>query len=140
MRCLNSAPGQVHLGCASRQCRFVPNSPTLDIAAPNLNHIYATQGLVLPGETVEIAISAHVNGTTASQLNLGGTHLEDTLVLHTALGRDHFIAVSGDYGIFVATSSLASSLIRGFRTHLLLDKHRVASSPSRTCQSPTESE
>lgn len=111
-----------------------------DVPAQNLNRIYAAQGLVLPGETAEIAISAHIEGATASQLNLGNTHLEDTLVLHTALGREHFIAVSGDYGIVIATSSLASSLIPGFRPHLLRDKHRVARSTSRTRQSSTNPE
>ena len=53
---------------------------------------------MLPGQTVEAVLTAHIDNDLASQLNLGHTRLEDTLVLHTAHGRDHFIAISGEYG------------------------------------------
>ncbi|KAM5546090.1 hypothetical protein V8D89_000216 [Ganoderma adspersum] len=86
--------------------RFISQSPTADPCPPWLR-IETMTGLVLPGETAEIAISAHIDGATASQLNLGNTHLEDTLVLHTALGRDHFIAVSGDYDRTCFATSIA---------------------------------
>ena len=45
-----------------------------------------------------MTLTAHIDDVLASQLNLGHTRLEDTLVLHIAHGRDHFIAVSGDFG------------------------------------------
>ncbi|KAI1792704.1 DNase I-like protein [Ganoderma leucocontextum] len=86
--------------------RFVSQSPSAKSCPPWLR-IEAMAGLVLPGETAEITISAHVDDGTASQLNLGNTHLEDTLVLHTVLGRDHFIAVSGDYDCTCFATNLA---------------------------------
>ena len=45
-----------------------------------------------------MTLTAHIDDVLASQLNLGHTRLEDTLVLHIAHGRDHFIAISGEYG------------------------------------------
>ena len=53
----------------------------------------------MPGEKTELTLSVLVDDSIASQLNVGITHLEETLVLHTALGRDHFVAVTGDYGM-----------------------------------------
>lgn len=71
----------------------------LGCEACDLPHLVScVQGLVLPGEKVDVTITAHVDDTLASQLNVGQVHLEDTLVLHTAFGRDHFVAVSVDYG------------------------------------------
>ncbi|OCH94661.1 DNase I-like protein [Obba rivulosa] len=54
-------------------------------------------GLILPGEATSVTISAFVDNTTAAQLNVGPSRLEDTLILHTALGKDHFILVTGEY-------------------------------------------
>ena len=65
----------------------------------------------MPGENAELSLSVLVDDTIASQLNMGATHLEETLVLHTALGRDHFVAVTGDYGT-------PSSALKGCRTSL----------------------
>ncbi|PIL28841.1 hypothetical protein GSI_08887 [Ganoderma sinense ZZ0214-1] len=103
--------------------RFISQSPTADPCPPWLR-IEDMTGLVLPGKTVEIAISAHIDGATASQLNLGNTHLEDTLVLHTALGREHFIAVSGDYDRTCFATSIAW-LVR-------------LPGPARTLQAPSD--
>ncbi|KAI0329804.1 DNase I-like protein [Cubamyces sp. BRFM 1775] len=76
--------------------RFVPHTPTAE-PLPCWLRISAMTGLVMPGENAELSLSVLVDDTIASQLNMGATHLEETLVLHTALGRDHFVAVTGDY-------------------------------------------
>ncbi|KAG1752256.1 DNase I-like protein [Suillus lakei] len=38
-----------------------------------------------------------VDNSSASRLNLAPPHLDFTLILHTALGKDHFISISGEY-------------------------------------------
>ncbi|KAH9903242.1 DNase I-like protein [Cubamyces lactineus] len=76
--------------------RFVPPAPTADLC-PCWLRMSAMTGLILPGEKAELSLTVLVDDTIASQLNVGATHLEETLVLHTALGRDHFVAIAGDY-------------------------------------------
>jgi phosphatidylinositol-bisphosphatase len=38
-----------------------------------------------------------MNKNIAASLNLGPRDLSATLILHTVLGKDHFIAISGEY-------------------------------------------
>lgn len=42
-------------------------------------------------------VSSFVDNASAANLNVGPSHLEHTLILHTALGKDHFISITGDY-------------------------------------------
>ncbi|KIJ64696.1 hypothetical protein HYDPIDRAFT_39912 [Hydnomerulius pinastri MD-312] len=65
--------------------------------SPSWLHIEPAVGLLRPGESTTIAVLAYVDNESAEKLNLNPTRLEYTLILHTALGKDHFIAVSGDY-------------------------------------------
>lgn len=44
-----------------------------------------------------IILSAYIKDDSAAKLNVGSSTLECTLILHTALGKDDFIAVSGNY-------------------------------------------
>ncbi|KAI0752588.1 DNase I-like protein [Daedaleopsis nitida] len=103
--------------------RFVAHSPTAEACPPWLR-VDTMTGLVLPGQKVEVAITAYVDDTLAAKLNVGQVRLEDTLVLHTALGRDHFVAVSGDFGRTCFASSIAW-LVR-------------LPGPARTLQSPND--
>ncbi|OBZ76964.1 Inositol polyphosphate 5-phosphatase OCRL-1 [Grifola frondosa] len=86
--------------------RFVSPAPGTPIC-PEWLKIERMTGLVLPGEKIIISLSALVENATAARLNLAQTHLEDTLVLHTALGRDHFISITGDYQRTCFATSLA---------------------------------
>ena len=93
------------------------------------------QGLVLPGEKVDVTLTTQVNDALASTLNLGQAHLEDTLVLHTALCRDHFVAVSADYGTVKAPCMPdVWELICGPRAYMLCHEHSVARASARTGQ------
>ncbi|RPD60669.1 DNase I-like protein [Lentinus tigrinus ALCF2SS1-7] len=96
----------VNVGKVPCSFRFVPQGPAADICPPWLR-INPVTGLVLPGEKVDVTLTAQVDEELASKLNLGQAHLEDTLVLHTALGRDHFVAVSADYERTCFTTSLS---------------------------------
>lgn len=53
--------------------------------------------MLLPGEETEIALTVHIDNRIASSLNLGPRDMSGTLILHTVLGKDHFIAISGEY-------------------------------------------
>ncbi|KAI6002138.1 DNase I-like protein [Pisolithus albus] len=76
--------------------RFVSAAPDAPLS-PNWLHIKPTVGLLRPNETTAITTVAYVDDAVASRLNLRPPRLEDTLILHTALGKDHFISVKGDY-------------------------------------------
>ncbi|CDO76134.1 hypothetical protein BN946_scf184332.g4 [Trametes cinnabarina] len=91
---------------------------------PRWLRMSAMTGLVLPGEKAEISLTAYVDDAIASQLNVSSTRLEETLVLHTALGRDHFVAVTSDYERTCYATSL-SWLVR-------------LPGPVRELKSPTE--
>jgi len=47
-----------------------------------------------------------VDNLAASQLNLASPDLYYTLILHTALGKDHFVSVTGEYRTFIFISNL----------------------------------
>lgn len=58
--------------------------------------------LLLPDETVEITLTVLVDNASAQHLNLvSGKDLRVTLILHTMLGKDHFISVTGKYREFL---------------------------------------
>ncbi|KAF9224893.1 DNase I-like protein [Gyrodon lividus] len=65
--------------------------------APSWLHAEPIVGLLRPHESTTITLLAYVDNESAAKLNLGPPRLECTLILHTALGKDHFIAVSGNY-------------------------------------------
>ncbi|KAG2159338.1 DNase I-like protein [Suillus bovinus] len=54
-------------------------------------------GLLRPGESSAITVTVFVDNSSASRLNLAPPRLDFTLILHTALGKDHFISVTGEY-------------------------------------------
>ncbi|KAG2108377.1 DNase I-like protein [Suillus discolor] len=54
-------------------------------------------GLLRPGESSTITVTVFVDNSSASRLNLLPPRLDFTLILHTALGKDHFISVTGEY-------------------------------------------
>lgn len=51
-----------------------------------------------PGSHEDLTFSVSVDSRVAGQLNVGDPRLEATLVLHTALGKDNFVVVTGEYG------------------------------------------
>lgn len=56
------------------------------------------QGLLLPGEHTDIVLSVNVGDQEAASLNLEDAQMESMLILHTSLGKDHFISVDGTWG------------------------------------------
>ncbi|KAI0819892.1 DNase I-like protein [Trametes gibbosa] len=86
--------------------RFVPQAPTAE-PCPEWLRIDTMTGLVRPGEKAEISLTVYISDATASRLNVGSTRLEETLVIHTALGRDHFVAIGGEYERTCFATSMA---------------------------------
>ncbi|KAJ3502590.1 hypothetical protein NLJ89_g8815 [Agrocybe chaxingu] len=76
--------------------RFVPIQVDSPIH-PEWLQIHPMAGVLLPDEVTEIILRAYVDDATASILNLRPKDLSGTLILHTVLGKDHFISVSGEY-------------------------------------------
>ncbi|KAH9933096.1 DNase I-like protein [Amylocystis lapponica] len=64
---------------------------------PSWVHIEPMTGLVLPGEQTSIRLTSYADKAAATRMNLEAVRLEDTLILHTALGKDHFILITGEY-------------------------------------------
>ena len=60
----------------------------------------STQGLLLPNEVAEITLTAFADNAVASLLNRRPRDLSGTLILHTVMGKDHFILISGEYRAF----------------------------------------
>ncbi|OAX42254.1 DNase I-like protein [Rhizopogon vinicolor AM-OR11-026] len=81
-------------------------------------------GLLRPGESLTITATAFVDNLAASRLNLASPSLDCTLILHTALGKDHFISVTGEYQ-YTCFANKLSRLIR-------------LSSPVRAMKSPDD--
>ncbi|KDR77003.1 hypothetical protein GALMADRAFT_246188 [Galerina marginata CBS 339.88] len=76
--------------------RFVPIQLESSIH-PEWLSIHPKMGILLPGEVMEVLLRAYVDNKVASILNLQPNDLSGTLILHTVLGKDHFISVSGEY-------------------------------------------
>ncbi|KAJ7742592.1 DNase I-like protein [Mycena metata] len=53
--------------------------------------------LLLPDELVYITLTTSIDNASAARLNIDHTALDCTLILHTVMGKDHFIAVTGEY-------------------------------------------
>jgi len=78
---------------------------------PQWLKIDPTVGLLRPGESLTIAATAFVDNLAASRLNLALPGLDCTLILHTALGKDHFISVTGEYQ-YTCFANKLSRLVR----------------------------
>ncbi|KAL1948333.1 hypothetical protein VTO73DRAFT_12408 [Trametes versicolor] len=86
--------------------RFVPQAPG-STSCPGWLRIDAMAGLVLPGEKAQVSLTVFIDDDVAAQMNMSSTRLEETLVIHTALGRDHFVAIGGEYERTCFATSLA---------------------------------
>ncbi|KAJ7507015.1 DNase I-like protein [Mycena galericulata] len=53
--------------------------------------------LLLPDELVQITLTAYIDNASAARLNIDHKELDCTLILHTVMGKDHFIAVTAEY-------------------------------------------
>lgn len=90
---------------------------------------------------MEIVFSAEIGDITATQLNLSDGRLEETLILHTALGKDHFLTVAGQYGTCLCAYRLRHSVLHSefTRTHLLCDKPRSLGAAAWPCEAACKS-
>ena len=59
--------------------------------------VQPSNGMMKPGDKLDIELQVFVDHNTASKLNSGEQKIEDILVLHLDGGKDFFITVSGSY-------------------------------------------
>ncbi|KAG0199274.1 hypothetical protein BGX28_007433 [Mortierella sp. GBA30] len=55
------------------------------------------RGMIMPGESACIHLTAMVNNESAPMLNTGKETMDDILILHLEHGKDYFMTVSGSY-------------------------------------------
>jgi len=75
--------------------RFVPKTEDLSLCKPWLR-LKPDYGLITPGNSVEIVVTAKVNAIIAAEVAKGLENLDDILILRLENGRDHFIPVSAN--------------------------------------------
>lgn len=46
---------------------------------------------------MEIAFTVFIDNSTAAKLNLADKVVKSTVILHSILGKDHFITITGEY-------------------------------------------
>ena len=76
---------------------------------------------MLPGEVVDVEITAYVGDKAAFELNLGPKELEWTFVVHTIYGRDSFVGVTATYGKLIIFPCLMTFRDQNPRIYLLCD-------------------
>ncbi|KAI0696327.1 Endonuclease/exonuclease/phosphatase [Cytidiella melzeri] len=74
--------------------RFISVAPGADIH-PRWLQIEPIAGFVPAGEHIEVVLSVDIGNSEAAVLNLEDAAMEALLILHTSLGKDHFVAISG---------------------------------------------
>ncbi|KAH9931574.1 DNase I-like protein [Fomitopsis serialis] len=76
--------------------RFVAAKPGSELF-PEWLETDQVSGLLLPGESTVVHISTRIQKALATKLNISRPELTHTLILHTAMGKDHFITVVAKY-------------------------------------------
>ncbi|KAJ7672386.1 DNase I-like protein [Mycena polygramma] len=76
--------------------RLVPIDPDSSLH-PDWLKVEPMTALLLPDELAYITLTAFIDNDSASRLNIDHKELDCTLILHTVMGKDHFIAVTAEY-------------------------------------------
>eukprot|EP01113_Clastostelium_recurvatum_P039045 TRINITY_DN5917_c0_g1_i1.p1 TRINITY_DN5917_c0_g1~~TRINITY_DN5917_c0_g1_i1.p1 ORF type:complete len:300 (+),score=81.42 TRINITY_DN5917_c0_g1_i1:395-1294(+) len=98
--------------------RFIPKNDERKFCRPWLR-VNPPYGMLGPGTKLDIHLTVHVEGATATDLNMSTEKVEDILILHLENGKDYFITVQGNYLV----SSFACSL-----DHLVRFPHPIRTS------------
>ncbi|KII91616.1 hypothetical protein PLICRDRAFT_514320 [Plicaturopsis crispa FD-325 SS-3] len=117
--------------CVFRFITLESNAPI----HPDWMDVEPKVGLLLPGETASINITIYVDNDAAARLNLTSPKMDTTLILHTALGKDHFISITGHYQYTCFANSISRLTrlpgpIRGWQPgQALLKEEQAANAP-----------
>ncbi|KAJ7243583.1 Endonuclease/exonuclease/phosphatase [Mycena haematopus] len=79
--------------------RLVPIDPESSVYPDwlKVEPMTASVALLLPDELAYITLTSCIDNDSASRLNIDHKVLECTLIVHTVMGKDHFIAVNAEY-------------------------------------------
>jgi hypothetical protein len=80
------------------------------------------QGFLLPGEEMNVQFTILIYPAIAAPLNLKVQKLSTLLIIHTILGQDLFLSVSGEYGTPAVLLFRSRPSLRRSRTNVL--RHR----------------
>ncbi|KLO08776.1 DNase I-like protein [Schizopora paradoxa] len=76
--------------------RFVSRSED-EAIFPKFLAVSPKLGIILPNSSITLTLTIEIDDYLAQTFNLGMEHLQETLILHTEQGKDHFIILSGQY-------------------------------------------
>ncbi|EIN14588.1 DNase I-like protein [Punctularia strigosozonata HHB-11173 SS5] len=112
--------------------RFVAADPHESLH-PKWLKIEPLAALLLPEETCEVSITCRVDRTTAESLTTA-PELACTLILHTELGKDHFVLLTGEYertcfGNSLKTLTRLPGPIRSLESKDLLPEEKANNAP-----------
>lgn len=122
--------GQVSFGRAASQTMRLANTgqvplefsfistPSRTSFSPSWLQISPDQGMLLPGDAIDLTFTMLVDSGSSAALNTRAEELNDILVLHLFRGRDYFIQVQGNYQVSVYGMALnmlvhCSKAVRG---------------------------
>ncbi|KAJ3794881.1 DNase I-like protein [Lentinula aff. detonsa] len=132
--------------------RFLPTEAHGEPLPPWLSASHTT-GLLLPNEHTEITLLAFIDNKIASRFNLGPRDLNCTLIIHTLMGKDHFISIKAEYQYTCFANKLSRLThlpgpIRAMKSHNdLLGEGKAINAPREivrlvnwlmSCAHPTE--
>ncbi|KAJ3741434.1 DNase I-like protein [Lentinula detonsa] len=132
--------------------KFLTNTNFLFPVPPWLSASHTT-GLLLPNEHTEITLLAFIDNKIASRFNLGPRDLNCTLIIHTLMGKDHFISIKAEYQYTCFANKLSRLThlpgpIRAMKSHNdLLGEGKAINAPREivrlvnwlmSCAHPTE--
>lgn len=83
--------------------------------------MFPHQGVIIPGERVEVKLYATVGETTVRAIRSGAEDLDDTLIIRFADGQSHSVPVRGRY----IKSAYGSTLVELMESSLPM-RHRIA--------------
>ena len=94
--------------------------------------------MLLPNAIAEISFTVFVDNSTAPKLNLAEKALKGTVILHSMLGKDHFISIMGEYRAFLASIRPCHhfTTLTTNRIHLFCNFSDKADSPDRSRADP----
>ncbi|KDN36894.1 hypothetical protein RSAG8_10513, partial [Rhizoctonia solani AG-8 WAC10335] len=64
---------------------------------PDWVTVHPTSGVLLPGDSVSIAVTTKITNSLANELNSGSKKLEDIVIVRTIRGKDTFLPINGTW-------------------------------------------
>ncbi|CAE6430985.1 unnamed protein product [Rhizoctonia solani] len=105
---------------------------------PDWVTVHPTSGVLLPGDSVSIAVITKITNSLANELNSGSKKLEDIVIVKTIRGKDTFLPINGTWTrtCLAYTPSALVRLPGAIRTSSVLKSAQLP--PGKASSSPRE--